>query len=135
MKFQHLGVAVRNMDAALSTYRDILGYRLIAGPFTDPRQKVRVCFLRSDQPADAVIELVEPAADDSPIAGVLNRGGGAYHMCFETPRLDQTLEELLAKKCLLVASPVPAVAFNGRRIAWIYTPTRQLIELLEEDAA
>ena len=133
MKFRHLGVAVRKLDAVLETYRDLLGYHLIAGPFSDPIQKVRVCFLGTDNPGDAVIELVEPATEDSPIAGVLGRGGGAYHMCFETPDLDQTLKEVLAKGCLPVAAPVPAVAFNGRRIAWIYTPTRQLIELLEAE--
>ena len=33
-------------------------------------------------------------------------------------------------KGVLVASPAPAVAFGGRHIAWVFTPTRQLIELL-----
>lgn len=120
------------LDEACAAYTAILGYALRSGPFDDPIQKVSVCFLGTDNPADAVIELVAPLTDDSPIRGVLKRGGGAYHMCFETPRLDERLEELIAKGCLLVSQPVPAVAFCGRRIAWIYTPTRQLIELLEE---
>ena len=34
---------------------------------------------------------------------------------------------------VLISPPAPAVAFDGRRIAWVYTPTRQLIELLEEE--
>jgi methylmalonyl-CoA/ethylmalonyl-CoA epimerase len=125
-------VAVPKLDEACATYTTILGYELRSGPFDDPIQRVSVCFLGTDNPADAVIELVAPLTDDSPIGGVLKRGGGAYHMCFETPRLDERLEELIAKGCLLVSRPAPAVAFGGRRIAWIYTPTRQLIELLEE---
>jgi methylmalonyl-CoA/ethylmalonyl-CoA epimerase len=38
-------------------------------------------------------------------------------------------------KCIVVAKPVPAVAFQGRRIAWIYTPSRQLFEIVEAKAA
>jgi hypothetical protein len=32
---------------------------------------------------------------------------------------------------MIVSKPVPAVAFQGRRIAWIYTSARQLFELVE----
>ena len=132
MRFRHLGVAVPKLDEACATYATILGYKLHSGPFSDPIQKVSVCFLGTGNPADALIELVAPLTDDSPIRGVLTRGGGAYHMCFETRQLDDCLAEIIAKGCLLVSQPMPAVAFGGRRIAWIYTPTRQLIELLEE---
>jgi len=133
MKFRHLGVAVAKIEGALQSYAQLLGYKLVSGPFDDPIQKVTVCFLGTDDPADAVVELIAPLTEDSPVKGVLARGGGAYHMCFETPRLDETLADILAKGCLLVSKPVPAVAFGGRRIAWIYTPTRQLIELLEQE--
>ncbi len=132
MKFRHIGVAVEKLDPAVNTYASILGYKLISGPFDDPIQKVSVCFLGTHDPADAVIELIAPLTEDSPIRGVLLRGGGAYHLCFETPRLDDSLADALAKGCLPIGEPVPAVAFNGRRIAWIYTPTRQLVELLEQ---
>jgi len=133
MKFRHLGVAVAKIEGALQSYAQLLGYKLVSGPFDDPIQKVTVCFLGTDDPADAVVELIAPLTEDSPVKGGLARGGGAYHMCFETPRLDETLADILAKGCLLVSKPVPAVAFGGRRIAWIYTPTRQLIELLEQE--
>jgi hypothetical protein len=32
---------------------------------------------------------------------------------------------------MLLGEPVPAVAFGGRRIAWFYTRTHQLFELVE----
>ena len=34
---------------------------------------------------------------------------------------------------MVVSGPVPAVAFGGRQIAWLYTPTRQLFELVEAE--
>jgi len=133
MKFRHLGVALTKLDGAIEAYGAILGYKLLSGPFADPIQKVSVCFLGTDDPGDAIIELITPLTDDSPIKSVLARGGGAYHMCFETRRLEESLADCVAKGCLLVSNPVPAVAFGGRRIAWILTPTRQLIELLEAE--
>lgn len=131
MRFKHLGVAVARLDGVLDIYSDLFGYKLLSGPFSDPIQKVSVCFLGTDNPSDPVIELVAPAADDSPVRSILSRGGGAYHMCFETPQLDDALKGMVSRGCSLVRQPVPAVAFGGRLIAWVFTPTRQLIELLE----
>jgi methylmalonyl-CoA/ethylmalonyl-CoA epimerase len=32
---------------------------------------------------------------------------------------------------VVVSQPAPAIAFEGKRIAWFYTPTRQLMEMVE----
>ncbi len=130
--FRHLGVAVESLERAIPVYRDLFGYQLVSGPYDDPLQKVSVCFLGREAPGDIVIELVAPLGDDSPIRSMLAKGGSAYHVCYEVPDIENTLAELRAKGCIIVSKPVPAVAFNQRRIAWLYTPTRQLIEALEK---
>lgn len=134
MKFHHLGIAVHKLEDAMNAYENIFGCKLLSGPFDDPLQKVSVCFLAMDKPSDPMLELVAPLTNDSPLKSILSRGG-AYHMCLETPELDRALAEVLAKGCVLVREPVPAVAFEGRRICWIFTPARQLVELLEEKPA
>jgi methylmalonyl-CoA/ethylmalonyl-CoA epimerase len=81
------------------------------------------------------IELIAPLTDDSPIRSMLNKnGGGPYHLCFETSDIEAALAHAAANGCIIVFKPVPAVAFEGRRIAWIYTPARQLFELVEAKA-
>jgi methylmalonyl-CoA/ethylmalonyl-CoA epimerase len=60
-------------------------------------------------------------------------GGGAYHLCFETSNIDQALVHAKNNGCMIVSPPVSAVAFGGRRIAWIYTKSRQLFELVEAE--
>ncbi len=83
-------------------------------------------------PDETELELVAPLTEDSPIRSILLRsGGGSYHSCFETADLDGALEEARRRGCVMVGEPAPAVAFGGRRIAWIYSPTRQLFEILE----
>jgi methylmalonyl-CoA/ethylmalonyl-CoA epimerase len=92
---------------------------------------VQVNFLATAVDDIASVELIAPVGDDSPIRSLLARSGGAYHLCFETNDLDAALIHVQSLGCVIVALPVPAVAFDGRRIAWIYAPTRQLFELVE----
>jgi methylmalonyl-CoA/ethylmalonyl-CoA epimerase len=133
LHFHHLGIAVAALPPAIPVYEDLFGYRLLRGPFEDPIQRVAVCFLAQSTQDPFCVELVAPLGDDSPIAGVLKKGGGAYHTCYECADLDAALARMKSKRCLVISEPVPAVAFGGRRIAWLYTPTRQLVELLEAE--
>ncbi len=131
-KLLHVGVAVPALHPAAATLQALFGYEVVSGPFDDPIQKVSVNFLTQSADDRVEIELVAPLTDDAPIQSTLAKsGGGAYHLCFETSDLDGALEFLKSKKCVVVSRPAPAVAFEGRRIAWIYAPTRQLFELVE----
>ena len=131
LRFKHLGVAVADIGTALPVYEALFGYRLLNGPFADPIQEVTVCFVGSGDPGDMVLELVAPLGEDSPIRQILAKGVSAYHACYEVCDIEQSVADVRVKGCVVVGKPVPAVAFQGRRIAWIYTPTRQLIELVE----
>jgi methylmalonyl-CoA/ethylmalonyl-CoA epimerase len=125
----HVGVAVRDMPAAIEFYRRAFGFTLRHGPVDDPIQQVTVCFLAATDGAE--IELITPLGDKSPVARYLARETGAYHVCYEVPDIEAALQQAIANGCLPVSPPVPAAAFGGRRIAWLYTPTKQLIELLQ----
>lgn len=129
--FNHLGIVVPDLDKALESYREIFGYEMFRGPYDDPIQRVRVCFIGSGAGSHPDLELVAPLDERSPVKTILDKGGGAYHMCYQALNLEQALIDLRAKGCFIVSRPVPAVAFGGSRIAWLYTPSRQLLELLE----
>jgi methylmalonyl-CoA/ethylmalonyl-CoA epimerase len=131
-KLRHVGVAVPSLGPATETLSTLFGYRVISGPFDDPIQKVTVNFLTQSDKDIAEIELIAPLTEDSPIKSVLAKGGGsAYHLCFETSDIEKALVHATNNGCIIVSPAVPAVAFNGRKIAWIYTPSRQLFELVE----
>lgn len=131
-KLLHVGVAVPSLDAAADKLGALFGYRVVSGPFDDPIQKVRVNFLAHSAQDVAEIELIAPLSDDSPVKSMLAKGsGGAYHLCFETSDIEAALAHAKSNGCIIVSGPVPAVAFEGRRIAWLYTPARQLFELVE----
>ena len=131
LAFHHLGIVVADLDKALESYREIFGYELLRGPYDDPIQQVRVCFIGSDDAGHPELELVAPLNEKSPVKTLLDKGGGAYHVCYQTLNIEEALSDLRAKGCSIVSRPVPAVAFGGSRIAWLYTPSRQLLELVE----
>lgn len=129
--FNHLGIAVADFEQAVAFYTEVLRFGIISGPVEDPIQQVKLCFLGSAVQKGSVFEIICPLHLDSPVNGYLSKGIGAYHVCYEVGGLEETLVELRSKGCLVISKPVPAVAFGGRMIAWCFTPTRQLIELLE----
>ena len=132
MRLHHLGFVVADIAAAMPGFVRSMNATWDSQIFADPYQKVKVAFLTT-RPGDAKIELVEPNCDDSPVLRFLNdRGGGLHHACYEVADLDQELSDFRSRGSLIVKRPRPAVAFQGRRIAWLLTPEKFLVELLEE---
>jgi methylmalonyl-CoA/ethylmalonyl-CoA epimerase len=131
-KLLHVGVAVPALGPTTELLSDLFGYRVVSGPFDDPIQKVAVNFLAQGESDAVEIELIAPLGEDAPIRSILKKdGSAAYHFCFETTDIEGALAHAQSLGCIVVAKPVPAVAFEGRRIAWIYTKSRQLFELVE----
>ncbi len=132
LRLHHVGFVVANIETAMPGFLRSLAAEWDGQVFLDPLQKVRVAFLAT-RAQDPAIELVEPAADDSPVSRFLQeRGGGLHHVCYEVADLEQQLVELRSRGALIVKRPLPAVAFGGRRIAWVITSEKLLVELLEE---
>jgi methylmalonyl-CoA/ethylmalonyl-CoA epimerase len=77
------------------------------------------------------VELVEPAGEQSPVIPFLKHGGGLHHLCYEIDDLEGQLRLSREQQGIVVRPPLPAVAFQGRRIAWIYTKNKLLVEYLE----
>ena len=100
----------------------------------DPIQRVKVSFLAMPG-SEVQMELVEPAGDDSPVRAFLEKGGGLHHICYEVADCEQALAAMRQRGALLVRRPKPAVAFNGRSIAWVLTAEKLLLELLERSSA
>ena len=131
LRFDHMGVAVADLPKAVAWHEKAFGYRVLSGPFDDPSQQARVIFLGSGRPGDFVVELIAPLNEQSHVARVVGKGGGAYHVCYEVDDIEGMLASMRGQGCVIVSNPVPAVAYGGRRIAWLFTPAKQLIELVE----
>ena len=101
----HIAIAVPDIEAAASVYRDTLGAR-VSEPVDLPEHGVTTVFVELP---NAKIELLHPLGDDSPIRGFLERNpsGGMHHVCFEVDdihaandRLDSAGARVLGKPAI-----------------------------------
>ena len=129
--FHHVGYVVRSIAEIGRDFAASIGATWDGEIIHDPLQEARVTFLRVGGPLTPAVELVEPAGESSPLVKFLSRGGGLHHICYEVDALEPQLAESRSRGCLIVKEPLPAVAFAGRRIAWVYTPHKLLVEYLE----
>jgi len=86
----HIGIAVRSIEDCRPFYQEALGLEF-EGEEDVPTQKVRVGFFRA---GDVRLELLEPTADDSPIAKFLEkRGEGLHHLAFTVDDIQARIAE------------------------------------------
>ena len=131
LRFHHVGFVVASIEQAMPGFVRSMAALWDGRVIHDPLQKVKVAFLTT-RAEDPQIELVEPAGEDSPVSGFLARGGGLHHVCYEVGDLGGQLDEFRSRGAVIAKRPKPAVAFGGRRIAWVITAEKLLVELLEE---
>lgn len=123
----HVGIAVGDLGESLKFFRDALGLELEA-PEDVPSQRVRAHFL---QAGEATLELVEPTADDSPIAKyIAKRGPGIHHVCFRVEDLAAALAELKGKGVRLI-DEAPRPGAHHSLVAFIHPASTHgvLVEL------
>jgi methylmalonyl-CoA/ethylmalonyl-CoA epimerase len=135
ISLHHIGCVVDSIEDRIERYLLALGAASVSQIFEDPIQRSRVAFLDLSTPGSVHFELIQPASADSPVEGFLQKGGGLHHLCYEVDDLHTQIDAMKSLKAVLIRSPKPAVAFGGRRIAWMRTPDALLIEYLERRLA
>ena len=126
-RIAHVGIAVPDIDAALSFYRDVLGLAPHPPEEADGAAIVSLPF------GDSEVELLSPLTADGPIAKFLERRGpGIHHICYRVPDLDAALAACRAAGYRLV-DEVPRTGAAGRRIAFVHPKATAgiLLELTE----
>lgn len=115
-KINHIGIAVKSIEAAAPLYRDVLGMHF-EGTEVVAEQKVKVAFFVV---GESRIELLEPTADDSPVARFIEKNGeGIHHLAYEVDDVVATLATLKTQGVRLV-DEVPRCGAHGTRIAFLH---------------
>lgn len=129
MGVDHVGVAVKNLEEAISVYRDVLGFKLLSVHVLEER-KVRVAFLSTG--GETQIELLEPLGGESPIAKFLeNRGEGVHHIAVIVDDIEEVLKDF-KKRGVALVDEKPRVGAEGKKIAFIHPKSTKgvLLELV-----
>jgi len=129
MKIDHLGIAVRSLDAALTFYRDQLGLDVSLRE-TVEQERVNVAMLPLGDPR---IELLEPTQPDSVIGRFLEkRGEGLHHVAVRVPDLQASVERLKSAGARLLNEP--RTGAGGHLYVFVHPSSTGgvLLELIQE---
>jgi methylmalonyl-CoA/ethylmalonyl-CoA epimerase len=133
LRLHHIGYVVASIAESAGPISRALSLRWDGVIIHDPLQFVNVTFLPANLSAETTVELVEPAGPRSPVREFAEAGGGWHHVCYEVDDLTAQISQSRAAGGSLVRVPLPAKAFGGRKIAWILTPQKLLVEYLERE--
>ncbi len=96
---EHIGIAVSNLEEAVSYYEQVLGLECYAIEEVKD-QKVRTAFFRV---GETKIELLESTEADGPVGKFIEkRGQGIHHIAFAMDDTDQALKEAEARGVQLI---------------------------------
>ena len=129
----HIGIAVRSIDAQRGFYEGILG-AVFEGVEVVADQKVRVGFFRV---GEIRFELLEPTEPTSTIAAFLEkRGEGLHHVALTVERIEDRIAELKQAGVRMI-DDAPRPGAHHMRIAFLHPRSTfgVLTELCEPPAA
>src|SRR5882762_6098054 len=99
MNIDHIGIATRKLNVAMTVWGDALGLSLESTEEVT-EQGVRVAMLPI---GETHIELLEPLSPDSPVGKFLEkRGPGIHHIAISVTNILEALSELKAKGARLI---------------------------------
>ena len=113
---EHLGIAVKSIEAQLPYYEQVLGVKCYNMEEVAD-QKVKTAFFKIGQ---TKIELLEPTSEESTIAKFIEkRGEGIHHIAFAVPDVQTALNEVEAKGIQLI-DKAPRGGAEGLKIAFLH---------------
>lgn len=130
-RLSHLGLAVRDLDAALELYRGVFGLE-VEHQFESAEDGIRAAMLRL---GDLEIELMQPLGPDTPVGKfIAKRGEGIHHVCYKVDDVAAALERVSAAG-LESIDTAPRPGGDGRTLVGFLHPksTMGVLTELEED--
>ncbi len=117
-RLNHVAIAVNNLEAAMATYRDVLG-ATVSAPLPQPEHGVTVVFIELP---NTKIELLEALGEASPIAKFLERNpdGGIHHICYEVDDVIAARDQLKAGGARVLCDGTPRIGAHGKPVIFLH---------------
>lgn len=115
-KLDHIGVVVKDVEAAIDQYVNTWGYTVVHREEVDDGA-IELVFMEA---GEMCVELVVPKETGSPLAEFLEkRGPGLHHVAFRVDDIDEALK-MLAEKGVRLLDTEARPGGRGARIAFAH---------------
>jgi methylmalonyl-CoA/ethylmalonyl-CoA epimerase len=117
-RLNHVAIAVTDLRAAVSVYRDTLGAS-VSDPLPQPEHGVTVAFVTLP---NTKIEFLEPLGKGSPISAFLERSpdGGIHHLCYEVDDIRAARDRLIAAGARVLGGGEPKIGAHGKPVLFLH---------------
>ena len=129
-KIEHIGIAIENMDQAISVYEKLLNTKCYKVEEVKS-EHVKTAFFKI---GDAKIELLEATDPESPIAKYISkRGKGMHHIAFDVEDIEKEIKRLEGLDFQLIQKS-PKDGADNKSIAFLHPKSTEgmLVELCQE---
>ena len=126
MKFHHIGVASSDIHKSVNFVKKTFNIVTATEVFFDINQNANVCLLTDEFGTN--IELISGKVVDK----FIKKRQYLYHSCWEVIDINQSIDNFCDNGAIIISKPKPAVLFNNRYVAFLFTEIG-IIELLEEE--
>jgi methylmalonyl-CoA/ethylmalonyl-CoA epimerase len=117
-RLNHVAIAVPDLEAAASRYRDVLG-ATVSAVEDQPEHGVQTVFVELP---NTKIELLGVLGEGSPIQGFLERNaaGGIHHLCYEVDDILAARDRLKAQGARVLGSGEPKIGAHGKPVLFLH---------------
>lgn len=129
-KIEHLGIAVKDIEASNKIFEDLLG----VAPYKSEEvvsEKVITSFF---QVGESKIELLQATDESSPIAKFIDKKGeGIHHIAFDVSDIEKEIERLKKLDYVMIHDQ-PKDGADGKIIAFLHpkSTNKVLVELCQD---
>lgn len=130
MKIDHIGYAVKDIDKAKEKFQE-LGFHF-EEIIVDQHRNIYIAFGINN---GYKIELVAKFnhEKDSPVDNILKKNGPTpYHICYRSNDFDNDIKNLLSKNFKVIVTAEQAVAFNNKRVVFLFNVQVGILEIVEQ---
>jgi methylmalonyl-CoA epimerase len=114
-RIDHIGVAVEDLDAAISLYEGTAQMTLVHREVVT-EQGVEAVLL---DVGENHVELLAPTGPDTPVGKFLaKRGPGLHHVAYQVTDIEATLQQLSAAGVVLI-DQTPRIGIRQSRVAFV----------------
>jgi methylmalonyl-CoA/ethylmalonyl-CoA epimerase len=117
-RFNHVAIAVPDLEAAAKKYREVLGAK-VSTPQPEPDHGVTVVFVELP---NTKVELLHPLGEKSPIKGFLDKNpdGGIHHICYEVEDIIAARDQLKATGARVLGDGNPKIGAHGNPVLFLH---------------
>ena len=131
MKFNHIGIIVKDLNLGLDFFKSFLEINDITETIVDEVLGVNIKFFKDS--SGLQYELISPLNSKSPITQALEQNKNILnHVAYTSKNFDLDMKNIRKNKSIILGAPKKAKAFKNARVVFFLTTLGMIIELIEE---